>query len=148
MTPDLTKLTAVADMLETLPARLGPNDLFQMSVFVFPILHDTSSRSGFRLAYGDDRFRSECGTAACAAGWTAKLLPELGLRLPDGGGNNVTYRHPTGGWLYGFYALEECFGLTIGQAEHLFGSDNPNDPIVTADRIRDFIAEHTPEEAT
>jgi hypothetical protein len=66
---------------------------------------------------------SECGFAACAAGWAAMdpVFNELGLGLDPTGLPSKGVRYEIGGNLFrGFSATSEFFGLTSSESMYIF----------------------------
>lgn len=116
------KLLEVADMLDTLPSRMRPGDEFDMNQWCW---------------------NKECGTAACVLGWTAILLPHLGLEIrnscPTFAVGSLTY--------FEYSAARRCFDIPYKDARRLFGHDNPDDPALMARTIRDYVAANTPKES-
>lgn len=129
-----TELLAIADMLENL-YKLMPKDCrFDMGVF--------RTDDHYHVTDLGKRTEPRCGTAACAAGWAAMLMPHLGLKTRVGSGG-LSCVGPEGGVLYDFAAIEYVCGIEgRGQkAIYLFGQSLPDDPKFVAWRIRRFVAD-------
>jgi hypothetical protein len=78
-----------------------------------------------------------CGTVGCAAGWAAKLLPELGLTMEHGA---PAFKPPGGEYhQYDYAALAECFDIPYHHARRLFGYENVSDRVLVAKNIRRYV---------
>lgn len=134
--PYPTELLEIADMLDTLPDRLLTiGGRFDMSLF----------RDDGGQIHARDRGKNKplCGTAACAAGWAAMLLPHLGL-LTQAGSGGLYLNTPSGLKRYDFDAIQHACGLPDYQTTaYLFGPGLPSDPRYVAWRIRRFVADPT-----
>lgn len=84
-----------------------------------------------------------CGTAACLAGWACvePSIKRQGLRFEK---NSCGEFVPTFHGRRGFNALERFYELGEPDADHIFGSDNSDDPVEAAQRIIDVIEANTP----
>lgn len=74
----------------------------------------------------------ECGTAACAAGHAAVRFPELGLRNHRAYG--ISYNE-AGIEYTGMEAVSNAFDIYMLSAQACFGTHNPDDPKVVADKL-------------
>lgn len=85
---------------------------------------------------------TECGTAACAAGWAA-----LDPRFNRGGLRAGKYGQPTCSYHVDrpFHTLADFFGITVNQSLHLFSQYNYPDyaigitPAQVIERIDDLL---------
>ena len=82
--------------------------------------------------------RHECATPACAIGWYARLFPEDGLHLHQGG----LIGHISGP--AGFAAIAACFDIHYDEAEYLFGAQRDSKSArEVAWRVEAFIKART-----
>lgn len=121
------KLLKLADFLEVVPIKK-----FEMKEF----------RTG---AYCD---KDNCFTTACACGWATVCFPRSGLKPCDY--RNIVYTNKAKETFYGWYAVEQFFGLNEQQAYHLFREESYPEfqnkrkvtPKMVAKRIRKFVNEN------
>jgi len=98
---------------------------------------ETTTRHFSMMSFWSDYNRgTSCGTSCCAIGWAIKkkILPKTwkfdGLRWPY-------YKH-----LEGWEAIQEYFGLSVSDANHLFlEKGSMEKPKTVAKRIREFVKE-------
>lgn len=81
----------------------------------------------------------DCNFAGCAIGWAPKLIPNCQLCLEPNAWGVIL---PCYGYLTGFGAVADYFGIFNEEAFHLFDSDEYNEdvtPAHVADRILAFL---------
>jgi hypothetical protein len=133
MTPD-ERLLYLARLVEQVPPRL--------------LVMDEWFSGDDRDANGDVTPSSDCGTAACAAGWATRCpaFHAEGLTTDEGWSPRyIDPRDPYERRYDGYDALEKFFALPDRDCRYLFSKENYTDPTpaTVAARIRAFVAART-----